>query len=116
MVGKDLNPGRELDALVAEKVMGRRFTRHLCEPGTPPHEWVDSDVPEYSTDIAAAWGVVEKLREHFAGVEVMALTKTNANPNYFEAKLWANTWVHSFAEAPTAPHAICLAALKAVGA
>lgn len=61
-----MKPGRELDALVAEKVMG------LPKPyeTRPGGDWVynvqDSFVPvrtlkRYSTDISAAWEVVEKM-------------------------------------------------------
>ena len=68
-------------------------------------------IPSYSTDIAAAWGVVEKLG--MATIENASRTgpwnvgfvwhSSNGNPY----------WVH--AEAPTCSLAICLAALKAVG-
>ena len=41
-----MEAGRALDELVAKKVMGQRV-----------------EVPHYSTDIAAAWTVVEKMRD-----------------------------------------------------
>lgn len=56
---------RALDALVAEQVMGWREMRgHWVAPGTP--DWVNLiaqpyDPPRYSSDLAAAWEVVEKL-------------------------------------------------------
>ena len=43
---KTIPAGRELDRLIAEKVMG--ITR-------------DGEIPAYSTDISAAWTVVEKM-------------------------------------------------------
>src|SRR3990172_8418422 len=66
-----LPAGRELDALVAEKVMGWTITawasgepwgnREIFEPsGRGPHRKA-AHVPTYSTDIAAAWEVVQKL-------------------------------------------------------
>jgi len=93
-----LEAGRELDALIAEKVMGwtwcvqphghisrpgkYSYTRWLCEPDryqSAKPKWDKWDgktempisglngeymhVPEYSSDIAAAWEVVEKMRE-----------------------------------------------------
>ena len=74
-----LNAGRELDALVATRVFGlvmctcanhnEHFPRALC------YALLDSpdkggELRCYSTDIAAAWLVVEKLRERFDTVIV----------------------------------------------
>lgn len=66
---RDMDAGPELDALIAEKVMGleskidsgygepsRVFKRHPELPG----EWWGG-APEYSSDIAEAWTVVEHL-------------------------------------------------------
>ena len=69
-----LPAGRELDALVAERVMGFRWyvssssgCRGIFRPDDRPswfttlatdHDW---QVPHYSTDIAAAWGVVDAI-------------------------------------------------------
>lgn len=64
-----MEAGRELDALIAEKVMGlhRRGEYWLS---SDDHEVYVADtvpadredfLPDYSTDIAAAWLVVEKL-------------------------------------------------------
>lgn len=76
-----LTAGRELDALVAEKVMGWRKVARVeawdhgpdQKTGGPQVNWFGGppDFPEwnngqpvrcYSTDIAEAWLVVEKLR------------------------------------------------------
>src|SRR4030042_5169505 len=91
-----LKAGRELDALVAEKVMGwvwmrlepghvwgdgsilkedecrASLYRHdnllavwgtlIPDDGKYPHGQPSASIPYYSTDIAAAWQVVEKLR------------------------------------------------------
>lgn len=107
----DLKPGRELDALVAEKVMGEDLsplgTLHGREiPYVPPH---------YSTDIAAAWQVMEHItaqkRDDFGWFDLRFVNDrwkaTFITGAYYEAR--------DHIEAPTAPHAICLAALKAVG-
>ena len=98
----ELEAGYELDALVAEKVMG-------LVKGS--FGWINSDtaipiaLPLYSTDIAAAWEVVErfkdwdwKLYSHGEG-ESFVIYKDGT---------------HYEATAPTAPLAICRAALKAV--
>lgn len=76
----ELQAGRELDALIAEKVMRWVAIRRETNPktgglwltGLPPHaaEHADVfkdrgmrgyDIPKFTTDIAAAWQVVEKL-------------------------------------------------------
>jgi hypothetical protein len=125
--------GPELDALVAEKVMGikPRAVRPAGEVGTAPvlvytdnRYFADGCQPReqleralearprpYSTDIAAAWEVVERLRltvtPHLdswraarcnwgQSGEINAVGMTNSRP-----------WV----EAETAPLAICRAAL-----
>lgn len=120
-----MSAGRELDVLVAEKVMG----------GKVEHDWDDFDggdisrcrgcgffdqddtkpkfcIPCYSTDIAAAWEVVEKLREsHFKQAAL------NFHPTEICVQFWdvsAQRYQPSIC-ASTTPLAICHAALKAVG-
>lgn len=104
-----MNPGRELDALVAEKVMGWRKRE------TPPggHIWIDKDnlayvpgeLPRYSTDIAAAWEVVEKLNNLDFSIEYER-----------EIKIWRASFEQGIpALEREAPLAICFAALNAVG-
>lgn len=118
----DIKPSRELDALVAEKVMGRIFTRHLCEPGTPRREWVDNDVPHYSTDIAAAWQVVEELRNR------KYVLRLESSPYMAQTEYWMGVFgfkgvdeeawileINYSPKIPSAPLAICIAALKALG-
>ena len=110
-----MKPGRELDALVAEKVMGWEyfpaqatgmFVRlgYFFDPvsGEAHHHWSPS------TDISAAWEVVEKMSEQW--------------PQYQLAKIedgWSVMWGfdgYGWPEATgkTAPEAICKAALLAV--
>lgn len=105
-----MKAGRELDALTAEKVMGLRVVRcpdhgdciywHAYGPDRP-----DGQLPEYSTDIAEAWQVVEKLRdldpEIWWDVHWECVFNTN------DSRVWGT--------ADTAPEAICRAALAAVG-
>ncbi len=91
----NLPPGPELDALVAEKVMG--WTELMIRGG---------GVPAYSTSIADAWTVVEKFSD-------------------FDWKLESHGEGHTFTiykdathycgDADTAPLAICYAALNAAG-
>lgn len=98
---------RERDALVAEKVMGKdvRCTCDFC-------------LPTYTTSIAAAWQVVEKInREHgpFHLRDVCHRFGDDA-PIFWRAWFESTGPKHeSYVDADTAPLAICIAALKAVG-
>ena len=143
----ELEAGRELDARVAEKVMGFSKEQRLTlgeyhgikdvlylEPGCAAYrrksehdgywenwsptgaEVIVSDcVPPYSTDIAAA---MELLLSEFAkqdgayGWEFELGYEMTTN----KFSCWLNNGGCSWEMyAPTLPHAICLAALKAVG-
>ena len=91
-----MKPGRELDAMVSEKVMG-------CK-------WIDGWHP--STDIQAAWHVVEKL-----GSKSMVTIRTGFKHPQGSTYHHTETTVTvggEYASGISAPHAICLAALKAV--
>ena len=147
--------GREMDALVAERVMG--LVIHKAgdldlgweqKGGPTPPEWhmrgIEKDVlmvervpppgyyryigiPHYSTDIAAAWELVEQLRK--LGWFILFGNNGHnrgdpANPiwwaNFYQQdmkKFWAgdrNKYGESSHErGGTAPLAICRAALKA---
>jgi len=63
--------GRELDAAVHERVFGRRVWWSEWEsPDEPSFKFpLDPDmrirIPHYSSDIAAAWQVVERMRETY---------------------------------------------------
>lgn len=113
-----MNVGQELDAKVAEVVMGwiDIHTFGLDNgrlSGYPPGEQKTFPVPHYSTDIAAAWQVVEKLLKD--GYEVHfhclpdgrfhCLIMTDNGEIDAGILLWE-------ARADTAPHAICRAALE----
>lgn len=89
---------REIDALIAEKIMGR-----IAKP--------------YSTDIASAWQVVEKFVKDGREVGVSFIR----NP-YNDFVGWIcdigpkDGFRHVISvEEETAPMAICLAALKDIG-
>lgn len=118
---------RELDALIAERVFGWRRsdeTGELCwhtpdmifECGIP--NLVNKLLPHYSTSIEAAWEVVEKLRQHCFRITVysqpqqgLAVQVVNGGEGpYLSAEVYGN-----IDKCDTVPHAICLAALKALG-
>lgn len=121
-----MEAGRELDALIAEKVMGCKILYVGTVSGEKPwgcgclneiHSIGDGDaeLKEFSTDIAAAWEVVEKLREKYNSVDICALSPTLKGCHY-KVKLWDNAWSDSITIlSETVPRAICLAALKAIG-
>ena len=105
--------GREMDALVAERVMGwyrvgamwckgaNSFAAQAEEVAGCPKIWTPS------TDIAAAWEVVEKLREK---AWVSVTSGKTGNPCYCEVDVVGGEIWHVTAD--TAPLAICRAALK----
>ena len=124
----NLSASRELDALVAEKVFRLEVCR--CEQpsscGFGPQQcafgcggWIPL---AHSTSIAAAWLVVEKLSDKW---EMNLRTILPARDYVCEFKLVVKNKCIVDAQHPfehvwnnpvdTAPLAICLAALKAVG-
>lgn len=129
---EQLHPGRELDRHVAERVMGWRWMNapegipicYLVEPNKVQKgldagytmgrtKYEDTHlVPAYSTSIEAVWPVLEQFiaKGAWAGV--------GGNPDegwcaFIEFK--GLELLASEATAPTAPLAICRAALAAIG-
>ena len=133
-MSEEMAAGRELDALVA-KVVFDLTVRWLSVP-RHPHEhgagvpiqpqscdpppgltgawaamyWV---IPRYSTDIAAAWEVVEKLVA--LGFVTVHLSQGIKEPGWYASFFGdpATDGKGGYARADTAPLAICRAALKA---
>lgn len=119
MTGESLPAGRELDALVAEHVMGAtardETDRRDGDYKTPSGQYLGFyDWKHYSTDIAAAWQIPNIRRVLAPG----RYTTHGHDPTLWHAYCGApdgygeDIWQDAYAE--TAPHAICLAALKAV--
>ena len=120
-----MKAGRELDALVAEKVMGwKLFDRAAMGWGPGPSVWStgeNSDDPmssptfqgfQPSVDIRHAWLDVKKMAElHVVSVSCMFNKRWRCEA--VQAHSQRQTPVNAIAD--TAPLAICLAALKAVG-
>lgn len=111
-----------MDALVAEKVMGWKPTEsywpsqsYRVKCWNTPQSNVPLDMaclPHYSTDIAAAWQVVERLRDHqdprvplAFGQELQRLAGKTA----LEAGTLRDWWLW------ITPEAICRAALNVLG-
>lgn len=126
-----MQSGRELDVLIDTKVFGRAerwavFFGGSCYGDGLSKEAAEQlaakvqgdfkatlinyyDVPSYSTDIRAAWPVVEKMSREFA----VTLSCTSQPVRWFcELSRSENVWVNAHGHTPA--HAICLAALKAV--
>lgn len=116
--------GRELDALVAERVMGWKLFASEPGYGRPPHQitLVLTPIPHYSTDIAAAWIIVEKLRDMWTEATEGVSGFVDDFPRPFDDNVFFE-YLHRRADRrwPWAflyvtPHNICRAALKATGA
>ena len=129
--------GIELDALVAVHVMGVKavyYPGYAKEGKRPPyyipsgHPWEthaisSKPLPKYSTEIVAAWEVVEAVRkrgwlvriEHASVSEGVADAGTSAEAEpYWRVAIWT-TDAHVPHIAPTVAAAICRAALLATG-
>jgi hypothetical protein len=124
-----MEPGRELDALVAEKVMGWTVFRSetpnhydlLDEEyahGFPPGEDINSvpfEIEEYTTDISPAWKVLEKHRNRKNLVTLVGDEKKWKCRITAMINVVYGIDVHDTqCEFKTAPEAICKAALLAV--
>lgn len=139
-----LKAGRELDALVAEKVMGWQWWRMVAAPDKrflqPPERLPVTSGPsamepadgtetvigqayvaEFSTSIAAAWTVVEAFTSK--GKHWLLGTAdydgqcyiANHDSECLMCEGWPDDADFISVAASTMPEAICLAALRAVG-
>jgi hypothetical protein len=109
-----MTAGRELDALIAEKVMGWRKRGntdygHLIPPGEVEEDRVVWPYPCYSTEIEAAWELVEKMLAEY-GQEVRLVRFAGHG---WSAEFLGLAGNPAFCTGTSAPHAICLAALAA---
>lgn len=131
-----MNPGTELDALVAEKVMGYHVERFIYTYDTNSKEsmvWI-TDVSRknedpstrqdvtinpipYSTDVASSWKIVEHIRKTSRWDCLSLFSPTDECKEWFAA--FDRKWhgrdqndVYDCIAGDTAAHAICLAALE----
>lgn len=101
-----MDPGRELDVLIAKTLFSDSVPLYVCG--------ATDKLPHYSTDIAAAWGVLEKFHypkiefEHFIAKWICSISE----PCTLSMTSGKIDRIEHCATAETAPHAICLAALK----
>lgn len=119
-----MRPSKELDSLIAEKVMGGVRKKEILSvtnidvSAGSITTGTELEYPRYSTDIAAAWEVVEKLK-----MSVYAPGAPLANGEYGNSSQKWEAETRSVGKfdyacweyGETAPLAICLTALTAVG-
>ena len=105
-----MEAGEELDKLVIKELMhhirddSERPRCKICSVWKDWYKPAGCEDKKYSTDISAAWQVVEKLKDYYPEIEFNQYTKK-----------WEVTFlVGETASADTAPEAICKSALIAV--
>jgi ABA sandwich protein len=103
--------GREMDALIAEKVMGHEVKRDVVmwregNASLEPYSEGFTVLAHYSTDIGAAWEVVEKIQTGELRLHEHKLLRT-----YYLAEFHEPGGSTFMVRAETAPLAICRAAL-----
>lgn len=105
-----MEAGEELDSRIAQQVMGlyvaRTIDGELYYMPSAGHS-VRKLIPHYSSDIKAAWEVVKRLHGCQINMGRRAIVTLFYGPRMSDS---------ARAEAPTAPLAICIAALRAVRA
>lgn len=124
-----MEASRELDAMIAERVMGLvpcQAGAHKDGAMWPCYAQPDSpmeggELPCYSTDIAAAWHVVEALGERYGcHVSVARRSDIFKAPSRYLCSIeggrlaYNNPYLRLIDIAPSVPLAICRAALKAL--
>lgn len=106
----NLPAGRELDALISVQLFGVREFLDEDDAYYLGENQMPVRLPDYSTDIAAAWEVVEKLK-NVSGATIGVRVHPTAGYSINVYQLGMNYWP----TADTAPLAICRAALLVVG-
>lgn len=108
--------GRELDCAVAEEVMGLRICHDPgCAAWGGLHEFDEGEeIPHYSTDIAAAWEVVDRMKEVGRFPEIRFGYDGWYAIHHEGDHHCGHPCVKAGATESTPPEAICRAALKAV--
>ena len=109
----ELKPGAELDALVLKQVFGVDPVRSEFHKCLYFDSRTGAAVASFSSEITAAFEVVEKFSEG----ECLKITKAIGcirGEGKWKWSVYLNVNGYPGAQADTLPHAICLAALKAV--
>ena len=119
-----MEPGREMDIKIAVEIFGLEVDGDICEDQDFP-QWngdflhiVSDEVPKpplkhYSTEISAAWELVEKKRltvhPTYDGYEVVYCNASGSGEKNWVGTTNGIKWIFG----KTAPEAICKAALLA---
>lgn len=119
-----MEAGRELDALVAEKIMGWSNCHREGDWGyfgRPFGGPTDFRIPNYSTDISAAWEVMEKMLFIEGFSFCIEQTVNSKFPTtwflhtHHKGILCIDEVQERYSSTGVIEHSICLAALKSVG-
>jgi len=111
--------GRELDWLVHKRVFGYSTEWHEAENPSQGSGLCTYCVPLYSSDIAAAWQVVERMAERGYDMEISAISVVagHADEPYIElafGRTRTDLVRNRYAYTGPVPMAVCKAALLAV--
>lgn len=108
----EMQAGREMDLDVSARVFGHPYAGAYRQDGPVVDDGRLSTCPRYSTDIAAAWEVVEALAARYLEVEVH---QGSASPQrWCIVRNALQSGYLAEGSADTAPLAICRAALSAL--
>ena len=121
----EMPAGREIDALVAKKVMGAvacgawrylTYDRNVLEDGDCDHERCYPELcgsPHYSNNMEAAWSVIAAIVEDYDLWPCVELFSAGGK-RIWNCYFWNGDDAMYSGDAITAPLAICRAALKIV--
>jgi hypothetical protein len=117
MTTSEMEAGREMDALMAEKVFNKPPSYYNCphfdENGRILSFCSCPSLPPYSTDIVAAWQVVEKMDHLDCAIEY-SVKNDEVSEQFGRWFVLFGEELEKGAFADTAPLAICRAARMAV--
>ena len=125
----EMPAGGKLNCLIAERLFNWEdagwdplYCRFVGHPTKERYRWYEQ-VPDYSTDIARAWEVVEKMDKLGFRYAIGNTSTSNGEMKWHRA-MFQRSYPEPFrinykqyktSKTPSAPLAICRAALKAMG-
>ena len=115
-----MEAGREMDCIIAENVFGWKRGKYFDDAGqlvwiTPSNQFYSAgSTPDYSTDMTAAWQVVEKLSKPHIFINLSKfgdkyVCDIENMEDYSNPEKQFNRWKIDFCNSPAL--AICRAAL-----
>jgi hypothetical protein len=116
----EVKAGRELDALIAEKIMGYTDIENRAPDGgnswwgNPPAPCEHGTrIPYYSTYMGDAWEVVEHMMEQGYYINIFGPGHQGEGDMHWTVNFWSGHYVAGKARELILPLAICQAALEA---